>query len=556
MSTPRDQWRSQVGFILAAAGSAIGLGNIWRFSYLTYENGGGAFLVPYLIALFLVGIPLMIVEMGLGHFMRASAPVAMGRISPRFQWVGWWAVLLTLLGIEIYYCVIIAWCLDFTFLSLGLAWGNDPNAYFFKDFLGLSEGPFDIGLPNPVILLTLALVWGINWWIVRRGVAHGIEQANKIFIPILIATTAILVFWSLNLPGAMVGVHAYLSPDWSKLAQGKVWIDAFTQIFFTLSIGFGIMMAYASYLPRQAPVVRDALIVSILNCGFSLFAGFAVFSTLGFMAQAKGVGIDEVVAQSIGLAFVAYPEAISHMPFLPGLFGFLFFASLTIAGLSSSVSLVEAFVAALGDRYGLDRKMTVDRVSLLGFAGGIVFTTGAGLFWLDIVDHFLTQYGLTMIALFEVLATGWILKSQRLEEHLENAAPFRMRKVYARFMRIVISLALLGGWLGLTAAGDSLGAMLGRLLLLLALASIWVAHSWFDFSVRIIIPVILVILLDGALTQEFAPIFQDGGKWYGGYNGAAVFLLGGGWLLGTLTAAIAVDRHRPHPHHDQCPAPE
>jgi len=269
---PRPQWRSRTGFILAAIGSAIGLGNIWRFSYLCYKNGGGAFLVPYGIALCVVGIPLMILELGIGHRMRGSAPLSFVKIDRRFEWVGWWAVLIVMYGIMLYYSTIIAWCLNYVFFSFNLSWGDDPNAFFFKEFLQLSDGPFDFGNIRGNILTSLLAIWFFCWVIVFFGVQKGVERANKIFMPLLLVLITILVVWSVNLEGASEGLAVYLRPDFSKLSDKQIWIDAFSQIFFTLSLGFGIMITYASYLPRKVEIVKDALIISIGNCLFSVLA--------------------------------------------------------------------------------------------------------------------------------------------------------------------------------------------------------------------------------------------------------------------------------------------
>ncbi|MCA9403836.1 MAG: sodium-dependent transporter, partial [Candidatus Omnitrophica bacterium] len=323
---PRPQWRSRMGFILAAIGSAVGLGNIWRFSYLCYENGGGAFLIPYFTALFVVGIPLMILELGIGHRMRGSAPMAMATVNRRWEWLGWFAVLIVMYGIMLYYSTVIAWCLNYVFYSFNLAWGDDPNSFFFKEFLQMAEKPFDMGDVRMPILTSLAAVWFFSWLIVFFGIQKGVELANKIFMPMLLSLILILVFWSVSLEGAGKGIAVYLKPDFSKLGQRKIWIDAFSQIFFTLSLGFGIMIAYASYLPKKVDIVKDALIISLGNSAFSFIAGFAVFGTLGYMAHATGVPVTEVVSETIGLAFVSYPKAISLMPAFSNVFGVVFFA--------------------------------------------------------------------------------------------------------------------------------------------------------------------------------------------------------------------------------------
>jgi len=479
----REQWKSQFGFLLAAVGSAIGLGNIWRFSYMAYSNGGGAFLIPYVIALLTAGVSLLILEFAIGHERIGSAPLAYAKIRQNWEWLGWWAVTFVMFGIELYYVVIIAWCLNFFFLSFDLGWGSDPNNYFFKEFLMLSEGPADIGQIRTPILASLIAVWTLNWIIVYRGIRKGIEIANKIFMPLLFVLTAILVFWALSLEGASAGIKAYLTPDFSKLQEPKVWIDAYSQIFFTLSLGFGIMIAYSSYLPAKANITKNAILTAVINSGYSLFAGFAVFAVLGFMAESQGKPISEVVTKSIGLAFVAYPQAVSIMPG-GNLFGAIFFLSLVIAGVSSSISIIEAFTSAVVDKFGIDRKKLVSGICALGFLGSIIFTTQAGLFWLDIADHFLTHYGLVVVGIAECILVGWFFNLDILRKHVNKISSIQ----------------------------------LGR---------------WWNFLIKIFIPLVLGIILVGDLYSELKEPYE-------GYSWAALISIGIDWILLTFIAAIVI----------------
>ena len=477
----REQWKSQIGFLLAAVGSAIGLGNIWRFSYMAYANGGGAFLIPYAVALFTAGIPLLLLEFALGHERVGSAPVACAKVSKRWEWLGWWAVTFVMFGIELYYTVIIAWCLDFFVLSFNLGWGPDPNTFFFKKFLAISGSPGHIGGIQTAIFAALIVVWFANWYIVYRGVGKGIENANKVFMPLLFILTAVLVFWAITLKGAGLGIKAYLTPDFTKLTHPKVWIDAYSQIFFTLSLGFGIMIAYASYLPKKAELVKNTYLTAFINCGYSIFAGFAVFSVLGFMATNQGKPLSQVVSQSIGLAFVAYPKAVSLIPG-GNLFGAIFFLCLVMAGLSSSVSIMEAFVSAMIDKFGYSREKVVTVCSLLGFLGSIIFTTQGGLYWLDIVDHFLTHYGLVTVGILESILVGWFLGTHVLKDHITR-----------------VSSSTVG--------------------------------LWWDILIKYFVPLVLGIILVGDIYHEVS-------KPYGGYSWAAVLGIGVNWIILTILVAI------------------
>ncbi len=438
----RSKWSSKTGFLLAAIGSAIGLGNIWRFSYVAYENGGGAFLIPYFFALFTAGIPLMILEFGLGHRMAGSSMLSFARVNKRLEWFGWWMPLLVMYGIMLYYTVIIGWSLNYALFSLDLTWGKDP-ASFFDTFLRKSASAWEMEDIVGPIFVSAAVVWLIIWFICYKEVHRGIETACKVFMPALFVLTLILVFWGCSLQGAGEGLKFYLKPDWSRLGDVKVWTSAYGQIFFTLSIGFGIMIAYASYLPRKTNLVQNAVITSTVNCAYSFIAGFAVFSVLGYLSSVKQVPVKDVVAQGSTLAFVTYPQAISELPAFNRLFGVLFFLCLTIAGISSAISIVEALTSAITDKFVVARRKVVGILCATGFVGSIVFLCHSGLIWLDIVDYFINHYGLVLAGFLECVFIGWILKARTLRKHVEAASGRRLSQVWDYIIKFV-SPAILG----------------------------------------------------------------------------------------------------------------
>jgi NSS family neurotransmitter:Na+ symporter len=469
-------------------GSAVGLGNIWRFPYMAYSNGGGAFLIPYGVAFITVGLPLLLLEFGLGHKTGKSAPLALAEAGKGWEWVGWWALFIGMFGVNPYYCVIIGWTVDYFFYSFGLSWGADPATFFFKDFLGQTSGPGVLGGFRWTILAGTIAVWGITWAVTSREIRKGIELANKVFMPLLFLLVVILVFWSLTLEGAGIGLKAYLTPNFEALKNPRVWIDAYSQIFFTLSLGFGIMIAFASYLPRGEAVGRSALTVGFGDSLFAVFAGFAIFATLGYMSQVVGKPIGDVISQSIGLAFVAYPQAINKLPAMSPLFGAIFFLALAIAGLSSSISLTEAFVAALVDKFRMERRRAVTILCSVGLLLSLVYTTGGGLFWLDIVDRFVTHYGLVVVGVLEAILVGYFLKPRFVRDHLNRHGKFRL------------------------------------------------TFRW-DIAVLVLIPVVLttVIALD---------FFEDLKGPYGNYPWPAIVFLGWGWLAVLAAGAVWLSRLR------------
>lgn len=463
----REIWGSRAGFILASVGSAVGLGNIWRFSYLAYENGGGAFLIPYFVALLTAGISLMILEFSLGNMFGASAPLSLKKARRSFEWIGWWAALSGYI-ITMYYTVIVGWALVYLFEAFTLGWGADPGSFFTEDVLQLSASPWELGGFSWTVALSMLAIWGMTWLIERKGIQQGIEKANKIFMPLLWVLTFLLVFRALTLPGALDGIDWYLKPSFSALLDYRVWLAAYGQIFYSLSLGMAIMITYASYLPKKSDIVNNAFIISFANGAFSFTMGFAVFGTLGYMAFTKGVGIEEVVTESIGLAFVVFPEALSLLPGLRTLTAVTFFTCLVIAGLSSLVSLVEAFSSALVDKFSLERSKAVNLTIAIGALGSAIYATKGGLYWLDIVDHFINVYGLILIGILEALAVGWVLKGKKLKEWANRFSEVQAGSWWDISIKVIVPLLLTALLIRETVSnlqapygGDTLAALVG-----------------------------------------------------------------------------------------------
>ncbi|MGY1754749.1 sodium-dependent transporter [Blastococcus sp. SYSU D01042] len=405
----RGAFSSRKVFILAAIGSAVGLGNIWRFPYVAYENGGGAFVVPYLVALLTAGLPFLLLDYAIGHRHRGSAPLSFARLRRGAEGLGWWQVGICFV-IAVYYAAVIAWALRYTFFSLDQAWGEDPEGFFFGEFLqaGDVEVTADV---VPGVFVPLALVWLAVLAIMVLGVQRGIGATSLVFIPVLVLAFAALVVQALLLDGAATGLDALFTPDWSALGSATVWAAAFGQIFFSLSVGFGIMITYASYVGRREDMIGSGLVVGFSNSGFELLAGIGVFAALGFMAQASGVAVGEVAGDGIGLAFVAFPAIISEAPGGAAI-GVLFFGSLVIAGLTSLVSVIEVVISAVRDKLDTSRRTATLAVGLpAALLSLVLFSTTSGIYVLDVVDHFVNQYGILVVALVSMLVVSWVLRA-------------------------------------------------------------------------------------------------------------------------------------------------
>ncbi len=438
----REQWGSRAGFILAAVGSAIGLGNIWRFPYMAYENGGGAFFIPYLFAMITAGIPFMILEFSMGQKYRGSAPKTLAKIHSRFEWLGWFQVGVAAL-IAVYYVAVIGWSISYFGLSFTQGWGVDTNAFFFSEYLSLGDNsPTNLGSIQWKIALSMTIAWAITYVAIASGVKSGIERASKIMMPILFFMVLFLIGRMIFLPGALDGVNYMFEPDFSKIWDVKVWAAAYGQIFFTLSIGFAIMLAYSSYLPEKSDITNNAFMTVLINCGFSILAGIMIFSVLGYMAQEQSKPLTEVVSAGVGLAFVTLPAAINLLP-APYILGPVLFFALVVAGLSSHISIMEAVTSAIIDKLNWTRKKAANVVIGTGFVVSMAFATNGGLLLLDLVDHFANNVGIMVGGLVEIVLMAWLLnRVTEVRDYVNERSDFSIGQWFEVCLRFVTPIML------------------------------------------------------------------------------------------------------------------
>lgn len=435
----RDRWPSRTAFIYAAIGSAVGLGNIWRYSYLAHKFGGGAFLIPYLIALFVVGIPLLILEFGLGQKIQKGAVDSLASIKKKLSGVGWWA-LFTAFIVTSYYVVVMSWSFVYLFVSFGTQWSSDPTTYFYTNVLQLSDSISSVGTIVPAVLIGLIISWVWIYFCIWKGV-KSVSKVVMVTVPLPIILLIALLIRAFTLDGAMTGIAAYLTPNFDALFDTEVWIAAFAQIFFSLSIAFGVMIAYASYNKKDSDINKNAFVVGIADSVIAILAGFVVFGTLGFMAEQQGVAVADVVASGPGLAFVAFPKALSLMPFA-SFFSVLFFLTLLTLAIDSAFSLVEAINTTIKDKTKMKRQHIALIVCVLGFLAGIIYTTNAGLYFLDIVDHFVTNVNLIVIGILECIAVGWLFGAEKMKDYINKVSDFKIGSWWVATIKYIIPISL------------------------------------------------------------------------------------------------------------------
>ncbi|TCP88813.1 NSS family neurotransmitter:Na+ symporter [Cricetibacter osteomyelitidis] len=432
----RETFSGRRAFIIAAIGSAVGLGNIWRFPYTTYENGGGAFIIPYLIALLTAGIPLLFLDYAIGHRHRGGAPLSYRRFNKNFEVFGWWQVMVNVI-IGLYYAVVLGWAATYTYFSFNTAWGDKPIDFFIGDFLKMGDISQGVSFEFVgMVVGPLIAVWLVALGVLALGVQKGISKVSNVLMPVLVVMFIILVVSSLFLPGAAKGLDALFTPNWDKLADPSVWIAAYGQIFFSLSICFGIMITYASYLKKDTDLTGSGLVVGFANSSFEVLAGIGVFAALGFMATAAGQEVSEVAKGGIGLAFFAFPTIINEAPFGQAL-GVLFFGSLTFAALTSFISVIEVIISAVQDKLRIRRAKVTFLVGIpMMIVSVVLFGTTTGLPMLDVLDKFVNYFGIVAVAFVSLLVIVASEKLGLLGDHLNATSSLKVGFIW-RFCVVV-----------------------------------------------------------------------------------------------------------------------
>jgi NSS family neurotransmitter:Na+ symporter len=410
MSAAREHWGSRFGFIMAAAGSAVGIGNIWRFPYTTGTNGGGAFLLIYLAIIIGFGLSVAIAEMLVGRAAQRN-PVGAFRALGGGAWplVGYGGVL-TGFVILSFYIIVAGWTLAYiVFMANGSLHTTDAEQLS-QVFSGFVADPV-----RPI--LYSGVFMGLTAWIVAGGIAKGIERWNKILMPSLFAILIILVLRSITLDGAAEGLGFFLKPDFSQVTAGTFYA-AIAQAFFSLSIGMGTLLTYGSYLSKQEHLPKATLTVALIDTSVAVLAGLMI------MPAVFAFGFDPSAGP--GLTFVTLPAVFASMPF-GAVFGVLFFALLAIAALTSAVSILEPMVSYFVDEHQVSRRKVVIIASLICFALGVPASLSFGVWggftiggrnWFDLMDFLANNIMLPLGGLFTALFVGWAWK--RAEHELRN----------------------------------------------------------------------------------------------------------------------------------------
>jgi NSS family neurotransmitter:Na+ symporter len=422
-TAPREQWNSRVGFVAAAVGSAVGLGNMWRFSYLTAEKGGAAFVILYLLFTAAVGLPVLLAELTLGRGSRKSPIQALAHYGgPRWKPLGFLFVATGFLILS-YYSVIAGWTLRYAGETLIIGLPADPGARFGE----ISEG-------FGAFLFHLAFM-GLTMGIVAGGVTKGIERVSVVAMPTLFVLVCGIALYAATLDGAGAGYRYYLNADFTNAFSMDVVVAAAGQAFFSLSLGMGAMLTFASYLPRSSNLPSESLIIASADFGVAFVAGLMVFPII-FALGLSG----DISGSTLGALFVALPKAFSSMGGIGRFIGLLFFLTLVVGALTSAISLLEVVVSASVDGLGWSRRKSVVVMGLLIAALGAASAWNLGV--LDVMDQIANNIFLLGGGLALSILVGWVMHDP-VAEVSEGAGAVRWFFAWRQLLRFVVPAVLI-----------------------------------------------------------------------------------------------------------------
>ncbi|KAI1897184.1 hypothetical protein AGOR_G00080600 [Albula goreensis] len=461
LTVDRGQWANKLEFLLAVAGTLVGLGNLWRFPYLCYKNGGGAFLIPYALFLLSCGIPMFLLETAMGQYTAQGCITCWRHFCPLFEGIGY-ATQVVIAYAAVSYIIIQSWAFFYLFNSLSYevpwatctnAWNTDACVEFDKrnrtsnwtipenattpatEFwerrvLNISGGIDQVGGLRWELVLCLLLAWILCYFCVWKGVKSTgkVVYFTATFPYVMLV---VLLARGLSLPGASKGLIFYLYPDPTRLADPQVWMDAGAQVLFSFGICQGSLTALGSYNQYNNDCYKDTFVLCLVNGGSSFVAGFAIFSVLGFMSYEQGLPISEVAASGPGLAFIAYPRAMAMMP-LPQLWSACFFIMVILLGADTQFVSLECLMTSVTDmfpnvfRRGYRRELLLLGLCAVCFLLGLFMVTEGGLYVLQLFDHYVCSgSNLLLLSVCQSIAIGWIYGADRLYDNIEDMIGYR-----------------------------------------------------------------------------------------------------------------------------------
>lgn len=440
----KTQWNSSLSFILAMIGAAVGLGNIWRFSYVLYSNGGGAFFIPYLIAIGVMGIPFLILEYGVGFSFKDSFSNILKEINPKFEIIAWLLVVFVFV-VVIYYMVILSWDLVYLLTSFTFGWGTNTTS-FFVNTVGGSSNLSSAGVLLIPTTIGVVLLWIVLWYISHKSVDKGIGRVSKVLIPLLFIIMGFIVIYALTLPGAGIGINMLLTPNWSMLLDINIWLAAFAQIIFSLSMGQAIALTYASYLPENSRLTDNVLVVVASNSAFEVFTAFGVFSILGFMSLNSGMPMENLITEGTGLIFIVFPMIFNIMGFLGRIIAPLLFLAILFAGITSALGFFEPMLNSFYTKFGMSRKKATTVLVVIGCIFSLMLTTGISSYLVGIIDSFVNKFGILLLIGIQCIIFAWFYGLDSLIPILNKNGFLKVGTIWKSIIKYLLPIFLIVIW--------------------------------------------------------------------------------------------------------------
>ena len=363
--------------------------------------------------------------------------------------------------ILIYYSAILGWDGFYVIISAFKGWGADPNAYFTGSFLQANDTLGGLGTFVPFVAIAMLVGWVIMWVISHTDLEKGLGRVSKVLVPLLFAIMIFIVLFSLTLPGAGIGLAELYNPDWSLLLNFNIWMAAFGQMIFSLSLGMSIAFTYASYTKDDSDLVSNALWVTVANCGFENFAAIGVFSILGYMSLQSGVAVPDLVTQGTGLVFIVYPTVFNVLGDWASVIGPLFFFTVYLAGLTSILSTIEPLSFSIQNKFGWSRNKTMTVLCVFGAAVSMIYATAMGSYILGIADTFVNQIAILIGVIFECIVFAWIFKAENIIPKLNaKSKSIKLGKWWLVVVKYVLPIFIAIVWIGGILEVISSGSML------------------------------------------------------------------------------------------------
>ncbi|MGA8165065.1 MAG: sodium-dependent transporter [Waddliaceae bacterium] len=410
-------WSRQSGYIWSLMGSAVGFANVIAFSAQCYRNGGGAFLLPFFVAMCVLGLPMLYLEALIGHRWKKALVSSYGKVSGNGPKTLGWLAVIACLTIGGFYVVLTGYSLAYLFFSGGGCIASDTETFFQQDFLHLTESLNTLGGISWVPFLAALVVLCVTAYVLFRGIREGIERTCSLFLPILVVLMLSMAIGSAFLPGAMDGWMHFLKPDFSRLSDVGLWRDVFGHLFFSFSLGLGIVVGYSRYTDQHVDLVKAMRWVAFGDFAISFIAGLAIFGGIGYMSQSSGVPFEEIVSSDsiFQIGFVVFPKLIQLFgPVFSRIVGVLFFFSVFVAGITGVFSIVESVVGNLECEFGWRRRDSVT-ITLLAIGGlSLLFCMGAGLHLVDAIVPMVMGVNMLIGGIAQILIFAWKSKEIRM----------------------------------------------------------------------------------------------------------------------------------------------